>query len=76
MNLQQLNQSGHNVWSFIVTASVSLSVIALIWFSLDQYTSVVDWKRKPDERVSRKRDPGLRLGIGVRIAMYFGLIDV
>ncbi len=55
MNLQQLNQSGQTVGSFLVTASVSLLVTGFMWFCLEDYNSIMDWNRKTDEE--KRSDP-------------------
>lgn len=74
MNLQQLNHTGQNAWSFILTVLVSLFVTGLLWFSLVQYNSVIDWNRKNSERVLGDRDRRPRLPIAVRVALFFGLV--
>lgn len=74
MNLQQLNQSGRNIWSFLVTALVSLLVTGFTWFCIEQYNSVADWKRKRKE----KERPWLRgeakHSIVIRVGILFGLM--
>ena len=75
MNLQQLNQSGRSIWSFLVTAIVSLLVTGSIWFCLEQYNSVADWKRKKDEKmmaVLRNSEP--KPSIAIRVGIKFGLL--
>ena len=74
MNLQQLNQSGQNVWSFVVTAIVSLLVTAFFWFTLELYNSVVDYKRKSKEHLPWRDVHEPRRGIAFQVAMYLGLI--
>ena len=36
MNIQELNQSGHKVWMFVLTAVLALLVTAGGWFLVDQ----------------------------------------
>ena len=75
MNLQQLNQSGQNVWSFVVTALVSLLVTAFAWLCLELYNIIVDYRRKRKERFSfvDKRKP--RRSIAFRVAVRLKLIN-
>lgn len=77
MNLQQLNQSGRSVWSFLVTAFVSLFVTGFMWFCLEQYNSVVNWARKTEEYWFRiqKRSDKPEHPIAVRVAISLGLLN-
>lgn len=75
MNLQQLNQSGQNLWSFVATALVSLLVTALLWFFLELYNIIVDWKRKYNGLVLPTSEHKPRRSIAFRVAVFLGLID-
>lgn len=74
MNLQQLNQSGRNIWSFLVTALVSLLVTGFTWFCIEQYNSVADWKRKREEKEQPWLIGKAKYSIVIRVGIYFGLI--
>ena len=75
MNLQQLNQSGQNVWSFVVTAIISLLVTALVWLCLEFYNVIVDYKRKEKEFESWSNDLRPRRSVAFRVAVHLKLID-
>ena len=75
MNLQQLNQSGQNLWSFVATALVSLLVTAFLWFLLELYNIIVDWKRKLKELGLRTSEQKPRRSVAFRVAVFLGLID-
>lgn len=70
MNLQQLNQSGQNVWSFLMTALVSLLVTGFMWFCLEEYNSFMAWIHNPVDEYGRRRRP--RHSVAVRVAIFFG----
>ena len=72
MNLQQLNQTGQNVWSFIVTAIVSAFVTGLIWFGLELHNSIVKLKRRHDERDLYIPEAEPRRKISDRVAIFWG----
>ena len=74
MNLQQLDHSGKQLWTFIVTAVVVLLITAISWFSVEQVDSYRAWRAKipsgdetPYERKVLSNQPnysiGARLGI-------------
>lgn len=44
MNIQQLNQSGQDVWVFIKTLAVELSVTGFAWFCVAQLAGYVYWR--------------------------------
>ncbi len=46
MNLQELNQSGQTIGSFLVTALVSLLVTDFMWFCLGEYNRVMKNRRR------------------------------
>ena len=73
MNLQQLNQSGQNVRSFVVTSILALIITGLMWFCLEQFNSVVDCKRKSRERFGI--DPSPKRSITLRVARVLGFIS-
>ena len=75
MNLQQLNQSGQNLWSFVVTALASLLVTAFLWFCLELYNSVVDYKRRWNEFFLLRDRHRPRRSKAIRVAVSLGLID-
>lgn len=75
MNLQQLNQSGQNIWLFVITALICLLVTAFFCLVIEVYNSVVDYKRKG---ITHYRNEGHLISkrtIAVRVAVYLGLID-
>ena len=75
MNLQQLNQSGRNIWSFLVTALVSLLVTGFTWFCIEQYNSVADWKRKREEKEYPWLRGKVKHSMVIRVGIYFGLMS-
>lgn len=76
MNLQQLNQSGRSVWSFLVTAFVSVFVTGFMWFCLEQYNSVVKWKRISEQDILGKSEFNNKpeRTIAVRVAISLGFL--
>lgn len=70
MNLQQLNQSGQQIWVFLITAAISLAVTALSWFLVEQSNSYLTWLRQ--ENAEWQDRP--RYTITVRIALILWLI--
>ena len=73
MNLQQLNQSGQTIQSFVVTAIIALLITGLMWFCLEQYNSIVGWKRE-GRVIDLGRDPTPKRSIALRVARALGLI--
>ena len=55
MNLQQLNQSGQQLWVFICTASVSLVLTGGTWFCIDQFNGFRNWRRDRSVRTINQR---------------------
>lgn len=45
MNLQQLNQSGQNLWVFIVTGVIALLVTGVSWLCVEVITSYKGWTK-------------------------------
>ena len=43
MNFQQLNQSGQNIWVFIVTGALALLITGVSWLSVEVITSYKGW---------------------------------
>ena len=53
MNLQQLNQSGQNLWVFIVTGVIALLVTGVSWICVEVITSYKGFPQSED--VSRRK---------------------
>lgn len=70
MNLQQLNQSGQTIRSFPITAISALLITGFMWFGLEQFNSVMEWRRKFDDRMGWKPRP--RDSIVVRVVTFLG----
>ena len=49
MNIQQINGSGHNIWTFAVTSVVALLVTGLTWYSIEEINKVRVVLRKIDK---------------------------
>ena len=58
MNIQQLNQSGQNIWVFIVTGVLALLITGMSWFCVEVITSYKGWPREGSTDDSH-RDRGL-----------------
>ena len=56
MNLQQLNQSGQNIRSFLITVIVALCVTGLMWLCLALYNRIGKWIREDMEEYSMVYD--------------------
>lgn len=54
MNLQQLNQSGQNLWVFIVTGVIALLVTGVSWLCVEIITSYKRLPRKGSTDESRR----------------------
>lgn len=80
MNLQQLNQSGQNVWVFVLTAIVSVLITGFIWFCLELFNSVVKFRDQVKGMLRRvlndKQERQIpRPSITLRVARALGLIS-
>ena len=75
MNLQQLNQSGQSVRSFVTTALVALLFTAVFWFALELYNIVADYKRKKEDYYTRSDDYKPKRSIVVQVAVFLRLIN-
>ena len=54
MNLQQLNQSGQNLWVFVLTGVVALLVTGSAWWCVELITNYKGWPRKGSTEDSRR----------------------
>lgn len=73
MNIQQLNESGQQVWVFVVTAFISLAVTGALWYSVDSINDIKRWRNSlpamDDKRFKRTK----QYSIGLRFAMLYYL---
>ena len=44
MNLQQLNESGQNVWVFVITAVLALLLTSAVWMAIVIYREYRQWR--------------------------------
>ena len=72
MNLQQLNESGRNIGSFIATAVIALILTGISWWLMEQLNSFLAWRRRGsgDQRCRERPD----YVITVRLAMLGWLV--
>ena len=69
MNIQQLNQSGQNLWVFIVTGVIALLITAVSWFSVEVITSYKGWPREGSTDNSRRNE-----SLAFRLALLVWLV--
>lgn len=46
MNIHQLNQSGQNIWVFVVTAMATLALTGAAWFCIELANSYRAWEQE------------------------------
>ena len=66
MNLQQLNQSGQNLWVFLVTGVIALLVTGVSWLCVEVISSYKGWPREGSTGDSR-RDRGLAFRLALLV---------
>ena len=66
MNIEQLNGNGQQVWVFILTAVLALTVTGGSWFVLEQTNSYRKWQRRSTEE---QYDGYTHFSLAVRLAM-------
>ena len=66
MNLEQLNGNGQQVWVFIVTALVALTITGGSWFVIEQINNIRNWQRRSAEE---QYDGSTHFSLAVRLAM-------
>ena len=72
MNIQQLNQSGQNISTFLGTAVIALAGTGASWFLIEQINSYLGWRGEVhDVRSGRVSRPTYSLG--VRLVMLIWL---
>ena len=69
MNLQQLNQSGQNIWVFIVTGVLALSITGMSWLCVEVITSYKGLPKKGSTDDSRCSE-----GLAFRLALLVWLV--
>ena len=69
MNLQQLNQSGQNLWIFVLTGVVALLVTGMAWLCVEVITKYKGW---PGERSTEDSHRNNRLVF--RLALLVWLV--
>ena len=69
MNIQQLNQSGQNIWVFIVTGVLALLITGVSWFCVEVITSYKEWPRKGITGDSRRNK-----SLAFRLALLVWLV--
>ena len=57
MNVQQINESGHNIWTFVVTALVAVLVTGLVWYVVEGTNNVRTWKKSWKSSSGYRRKP-------------------
>lgn len=74
INLQQLNQSGQQLWGFIVTMLIAMLVTAGIWYCIDEVNGIRRWKGEvPKKKEKRFLGPGKEYRTGARLTMLYHL---
>ena len=77
MNIQQINNSGHNIGAFILTAVIVLITTAISWFTMEEINQTKSWQKengRTDRSQSEILDHKNHSKIGVRIFMIWWLI--
>ena len=64
MNIQQLNQSGQNLWVFIVTGVIALLITGVSWFCVEVTTTYKGWPREGStDDLNRNRSLAFRFAL-------------
>ena len=72
MNIQQLNQSGQQVHTFIITAFISMAITGTLWLFVSWVNHVQQWMRNPKAATSNEDDiPSYNIEIRLAILCYF-----
>ena len=69
MNIQQLNQSGQNLWVFTVTGVVGLLIIGISWFCVEVITSYTELTEPGSTNKSRRNQI-----VAFRLAVFVWLV--
>ena len=72
MNIEQLNGNGQQVWVFILTAVVALTITGGSWFMIEQINSYRKWQRRSTEE---QYDGNTHFSLAVRLAMVALLLS-
>ena len=69
MNLQQLNQSGQNLWIFVLTGVTALLVTGLSWLCVEAITNYKGWPKEGSTDDSRRNE-----SLAFRLALLVWLV--
>ena len=72
MNIEQLNGNGQQVWVFILTAVVALTITGGTWFVIEQINSYRKWQRRSTEE---QYDGNTHFSLAARLAMIVLLLS-
>ena len=73
MNLQQLNNSGKPLQTFLVTAVVILVLTGGLWLCMEEANQYRSWARRPIRHVAVSSSPRPTYNLAVRVRMLVWL---
>ena len=72
MNLQQLNQSGQQLHTFVITALVSMVITGVTWLCIARINHARQWIRDPSQTKDNKGRPSYN--IEIRLAILYSFV--
>ncbi len=75
MDLQQLNDSGQQIWVFIITAVAAILVTAGLWFCFEQVIDYKTWQQREQGGIFwGKYHPESKYFVATRLKMFVWLV--